>query len=320
MYFMRYMKVQEFYSPYAHVDYSKEKESPIEHMKMVTSRVYHEIFLQAFAPTAYKPNQKKAVERLLRTIQDNALCPIRFEDTTEGDSDLIFLTHQGPRNSQLGIGGIETLLARYFLPEHARMVLRSDLLAAPIWNIKKYILARAMKNNNPLPCDTPNTDDLTFREKRERAASLKTERERIAAEIFDVIEGGTPVILCPEGTRSETGEILPFVSTFFMRTVTNYILPRLQSNRPIRIGLLLADTLQTFPQGIGSRATMFQHTLTMQLQSYDPSQLIERIKTMGDDAEKHATYLGRYLLTDIRQIFKENLDTLLAHPLHETFE
>jgi hypothetical protein len=205
-----------------------------------------------------------------------------------------------------GTGGSEGLYAHALLPPHTRYVLKNYLVSLPVRNavralarfdlqaakkeLSQIFMALAFRKTRPIVVDRTtekppreqgappkgNTPKERRRIREARRAPHRTyvegmreERRRTATEICRSVQEGTPVMLFPEGTRSNDGKIQGFVSEYFQSIVTDYILPRLEDSREIRIGILAADILSAFPDGVGTDVRAYDAPITLRGFAYD---------------------------------------------------
>lgn len=251
--------------------------------------------------------------------------------------------------TKAGLGGTEGLFAHALLPDGTRFVLKKFLvqrqealgrmleaLFQGKWKASYQALADAVKASAFLKTDPITVDrtlekppryvavqSLTAEERNDRRQpwenyedTMREERRRVAEEICrSVNEKKSPVIVYPEGTRSPDGRILGFVSEFFERILTDYILPRMKSNNGIRIGLLVADTLQTFPDGVGSGSMAYDQPITLRGMRYDPTNILAALQERGVEkplSPKEIQYFGRMLLIDIHKKMSLALEGILT--------
>lgn len=252
-----------------------------------------------------------------------------------------------------GVGGTECLFAHALIPPQTRFVLKKFLvdLHAPFEKLaatflhgqwresteaaSEIIKALAFRKANPITVDRtlekpPRYEVSPDASSAERAAArtpwesyvatMREERARVAAEICrSAHDDETPVIVYPEGTRSPDGKLLGFVSEFFESIITAYILPRMKTAMPIRLSLLVADTLRTFPNGIGSTVIAYDAPITLQGLRYDPTKIVQSLrarlssKTTALDAME-IKHFGRQLLIDIHKAMSHALEEMLASP------
>ena len=236
------------------------------------------------------------------------------------DCDLFFGNHQGPKRPGGPQGGIEVLFSPQFLKNSTRYVLRENLIEYR-WSVTQFIKACAMRKPNPIVVRDNNRlqkvrdQKAPWAEIKQAAIGLKQERRRVAAEVFRAIDAGTPVTIYPEGTRSTTGRILPFVSDFMRQTITDYIIPRMLAGKPRRIGLIVAETLQTFPDGVGKGALLCDRPSTLRGLRYDTSAIEAEYQKMRhlkhQDYETAMTRLSRTLALSLRDTFERELRAIL---------
>lgn len=236
------------------------------------------------------------------------------------DCDLYFGNHQGPKRIGGPQGGLEVLFSTLLVPDSTRYVLRQSLINY-CWPPTQYIKARAVRKPNPIVvCGNDRLQKLqgkgTWDETKQAAVGLKKERQRVANEIFLSVNAGRPVMIYPEGTRSVTGKILPFVSDFMRHTITDYIVPRMESGKPSRIGLIVAETLQTFADGVGHGAFLYDQPVTMRGVLYDTS-LVEKqyaqiVHLKGRAFDVALTRLARTFALDMRATFARELRDILT--------
>lgn len=256
----------------------------------------------------------------------------------------------------IGVGGLECLIGIDAFPENARIVLRHDLVdlkaiitshefmkelfRSPMKALTRIVKALAFRRNNPITVDRSaempedlknpsegNTNKVQGRkrrfERKPRRAHVETmrqERSRVGDAMCDSVKDGVPVVVYPEGTRSPDGKVLGFVSEYFESIVVKYLLPRLYDGRPMKIGLLVADTLRTFPDGVGKKVKAYDHPITMKGVRYDPKNILEALrKTIAQKKRQRDTEgnvilleeeiqkLGRMMLIEVRALMETTL-------------
>lgn len=294
----------------------------------------------------------KSPADIVREFRQNAHTCTNFEFKFEGEDilkncDFVLANHQGPKEDGQrcrddgevrGAGGIECLIAIDAYPEHARIVLRrnlvslqlKELLQSPSIALPCIVKALAFRRNNPITVDRsliePSYDAFAqleakkLREERKLhsssvdqeetvirrsvafenyVAGLRAERRRVGNACCESVNDGTPIVVYPEGTRSEDGRILGFVSEYFESIVEKYLLPRLEDpDRPIKIGLLVADTLRTFPYGVGKNVKAYDHPITMKGVSYDPKNIVEALRKTISQKSRQKDEKGTIILED----------------------
>ncbi len=250
-----------------------------------------------------------------------------------------------------GTGGTEGLYAHALLPPHTRYVLKNYLTRLPFRDTAKALLrcdwqsmkkelaqlfmALAFRKTKPIVVDRtlekpPRENGVPARaptlverkkiweERRaphhEYVRNMREERRRVAAEIC---RSRAPVMMYPEGTRSNDGKIQGFVSEFFESIVTDYLLPRLEDGRDIRIGILVADILSAFPDGVGQDVKAYDEPITMRGITYDPTLIVNELRARmnrpgatGLDTKEIKMY-GRMMLMDVRRQMAEELVLIL---------
>ena len=236
------------------------------------------------------------------------------------DCDLFFGNHQGPKRSGGPQGGVEVLFSTQFVRNATRYVLRKNLVEYR-WSVTQFIKARALRKPNPIVVrgndrlQKLRDQKASWAEIKQAAIGLKEERQRVATEVFRAIDVGTPVTIYPEGTRSTTGRILPFVSDFMRQTITDYIIPRMLAGKPRRIGLIIAETLQTFPDGVGEGVLLCDRPSTMRGVRYDTGSIEAEYRKMRHlkhkDYETAMTRLSRTLALSLRDTFEQELRAIL---------
>ncbi|MBP61027.1 MAG: hypothetical protein CMJ62_05820 [Planctomycetaceae bacterium] len=236
------------------------------------------------------------------------------------DCDLFFGNHQGPKRPGGPQGGIEVLFSTQFVRNATRYVLRENLIEYR-WSVTQCIKARATRKPNPIVVrdndrlQKARDQKAPWAEIKQTAIGLKKERQRVAAEVFRAIDVGTPVAIYPEGTRSTTGRILPFVSDFMRKAITDYIVPRMLAGKPRRIGLIVAETLQTFPDGVGKGALLCDRPSTLKGVRYDTGSIEAEYRKMRHlkhkDYETAMTRLSRTLALSLRDTFEQELRAIL---------
>ena len=299
---------------------NEARKQPLSHARKQTFvRGVANAFLRSvFLPGGHLTREMRSAISNLHDKGVFTLCLKGMDEIT--DCDLFFANHQGPKQLGGPQGGIEVLLGTQFVKDSTRYVVRRNLVDYS-WSIIQCIKAHAMRKQNPI---TVMANDRLSRlrarkaswsEIKEAAIGLKQERQRVATEVFHSIDSGTPVIIYPEGTRSATGKILPFVSDFMRQTITDYIVPRTLSGNPRRIGLIVAETLQTFPNGVGRDAFLCDRPATMCGIRYDTGPIeagYESIRHLEHKAYTTAlTKLARTLALDLRETFEREVREIL---------
>jgi hypothetical protein len=257
----------------------------------------------------------------ISSLCEQGVFQLRLDGVSEvADCDLFFGNHQGPKRAGGPRGGIEVLFSTQFVKNTTRYVLRENLIQYR-WSVSQFIMARAMRQPNPIVVkendrlQTVRDQKAPWAEIKQAAIGLKQERQRVAAEVFRAIEAGASVTIYPEGTRSSTGRILPFVSDFMRQTITDYIIPRMLAGKPRRIGLIVAETLQTFPDGVGKGALLCDRPSTLRGLRYDTSAIEAEYQKMRhlkhQDYETAMTRLSRTLALSLRDTFERELRAIL---------
>ena len=257
----------------------------------------------------------------ISSLCEQGVFQFRLDGVSEvADCDLFFGNHQGPKRPDGPQGGIEVLLSTQFVKNNTRYVLRENLVQYR-WSISQFIKARAMRKPNPIVVKQNDRlrkardQKAPWTKIKQVAIGLKQERRRVAAEVFRAIEAGNPVAIYPEGTRSPTGRILPFVSDFMRQTITDYIIPRMLAGKPRRIGLIVAETLQTFPDGVGKGALLCDRPSTLRGLRYDTGAIEAEYQKMRhlkhQDYETAMTRLSRTLALSLRDTFERELRAIL---------
>jgi len=328
--------------PYAAVRESRSSAVPV--LQDLTNR-FCALMQRSVIRTAL-PGQspRHVVDQFMDAVEKET--PFRFILGDDGNSirnaDIILANHQGPRTDDVGgvdeesavaggTGGTEGLYAHWLLRPHTRYVLKNYLVRIPRWTLVKALtrlalldwhavkkelrqlfMALAFRKTKPIIVD--RTMEKPAREvgapaRRNRAYvdRMREVRQNVAREICRTVhEDGKPVMVYPEGTRSNDGRIQGFVSEFFQTIVTDYILPRIKEDRPIRIGILAADVLSAFPDGVGRDVKAYDKPITLMGVEYNPAgvvmELEERMQRVGDEplSEKEIKTYGRMLLMDAR--------------------
>ncbi len=262
------------------------------------------------------------------------------------ECDIILANHQGPRNDEVvavsgklsdgvekGSGGTEALFVQELLPDDrdVRFVLKGELTEISWKNFvqnlrqgvvaacKQVLMAKAARKTHPIIVRRAPDKEMSFNpgegqgRHREYVEIMREERRRVAKEIMDVMSKGTPVFMYPEGMRSDDGKILGFVSEYFEEMIRSYVVPRLCDGRPIRIGLVVADMLRAFPNGIGKNVTAYDEPITLKGIAYDAANiehaLRARAQLMGEQPllEREVKHYGRMFLIDARRQMEEAL-------------
>lgn len=250
---------------------------------------------------------------------------------------------------KMGRGGSECLYSHAVIPPRTRFVLKKYLVQvrAPLhglatalvhgqWKKAKQELERIIKalaflKTRPITVDRTLTKpahytappDLSKEKRRKRrepwreyAKTMRRERERTAEEITAAIHEGETLIVYPEGTRSPDGQILGFVSEYFENIVSQYIIPRMMDGKGIRISILVADTLRTFPHGVGRNVPAYDAPISLHGIHYNPSQILNALRIRGEEAKpfdkKDLQNFGRMLLMDIRNAMSRTLQEIVT--------
>jgi 1-acyl-sn-glycerol-3-phosphate acyltransferase len=261
-------------------------------------------------PASLQPDAIRAVDRIIRTVEDADMFDIRLEGAEAlQDAKLVLGNHQGPNKKRKGQGqgGMETVFAWKMVPPHVRFVMKDDLLdrTGGIGNLVRGCVFRKMQ---PITVHRP---DPAATDKHDYAKALLEEQMRVFARVFDVINDEYfPVILYPEGTRSPDGKILPFMRKFFDAAIERYIGPCIAKGQEPKIGLLVADTLQVFPEGLGKGVPMYRRPLTMRGIRYDSAPLIERLRDAA--TPQQIKQLGKWFCEDVRTRMEQELSAILT--------
>ena len=297
---------------------AREMPLPLAQKKAFVRGVINAFMRSVFLPGGFLTREMRTATSKLH---DQHILDMRLIGQDDiADCDLFFGNHQGPKQTGGGQGGIEVLLSTQFVKDSTRYVLRKNLVDYR-WPITQCIKARAMRKPNPIT--VKNHDRLQrlhakrapWSEIKVAAVGLKQERRRVATEVFQAIASGNPVMIYAEGTRSATGEILPFVSDFMRHTITDYIVPRMLSGKPRGIGLIVADTLQTFPDGVGKDTFLCNRPVTISGIRYDTAPIeaaYEKIRHLEHQAfHVTLTKLARSFALELRGMFEQELRRIL---------
>ncbi len=337
--------------PYAAVRERRDSATPVP--QDLTNRFY-ELMKRSILRTAL-PGQRPdhVVNQFMDTVEQET--PFRFVLGDEGNSvhnaDIILANHQGPRTDDVevveresadiarGTGGSEGLYAHALLPPHTRYVLKNYLVRIPGWTMVKALaqldrhaikkelgqlfMALAFRKTEPIIVNRtmekpPREIGTSARRNQAYVQRMREVRRSVAKEICRTVEEDKkPVMVYPEGTRSNDGRIQGFVSEFFQKIVTDYMVPRIKDNRPINIGILAADILSAFPDGVGRDVKAYDQPITLRGVGYNPASVVmeleERMARVGDaplSADEIKTF-GRQLLMDVRRQMKEALVRIL---------
>jgi len=275
-------------------------------------RIVHSQFARmALFSTAQslQPDAIRSVDRIIRTVKSANMFDVRLEGAEAlQDADLVLGNHQGPSGESKGQGGMETIFSWKMVPPNVRFVMKDELLKRT-GSIGKLVRGCVFRKMRPITVHRPEPGEVC--NQREAAAFLLEERRRVFARVFDVINNeGSPVILYPEGTRSPDGRILPFMRDLFDAALEQYIRPRVARGQEPKIGLLVADTLQVFPEGMGKGAPMYRRPLTMRGIRYDTGPLVERLKSA--EMPLQLKQLGRWFCEDVRSRMEQDLRAILT--------
>ena len=301
------------------MDQARERSLPRSHRTTFVKAITIAFLRSAFLPGCHLTRETRAATSRLH---EDGVFHLRLEGIDEiSDSDVFFGNHQGPKGARGAQGGMEVLFGTQFVRDSTRYVLRQSLIDYR-WPPTQCIKARAMRIPNPITVrghdrlQKSHANKASWSEIKKVANGLKKERQRVASEVFRAIDCGTPVVIYPEGTRSATGHILPFVSDFMRQTITDYIVPRAQSGRPRRIGLIVAETLQTFPDGVGKGTYLCDVPTTMRGILYDTTSIEAQYEYIGHLEGKAydvaLTRLSRAFALDLRATFQRELRDILG--------
>ena len=300
------------------IEQARQRALPVAHRKTFVNAVVKVFLRSALLPWCHLTRETRAT---ISALHAQGTYRLQLEGLDEiAACDVYFGNHQGPSIPGGPQGGMEVLFSTQFVPDSTRYVLRQTLIDY-CWPPTQCIKARAMRKPNPITVRGQDRlrklrGKASWADIKQAAVGLKKERQRVASEIFRAVDAGTPVMIYPEGTRSVTGAILPFVSDFMRQTITDYIAPRTQSHRPRRIGLIVAETLQTFPDGTGRDTFICDRPVTMRGLLYDTSPIekqYEQISHLRGEAYDIAlTRLARTLALDMRGTFARELCDILA--------
>ena len=300
------------------MDEARKQPLPHARKKTFVRGVVNAFLRSTFLPGGHLTREMRSA---ISKLHDKGVFKLCLQGMDEiADCDLFFGNHQGPKQPDGPQGGIEVLLSAQFVKDSTRYVLRRNLVDYRC-SVIQCIKARAMRKPNPITVKGHDrlrrlhTRKASWSEIKVAANGLKQERQRVATEVFRSIVSGTPVMIYAEGTRSATGQILPFVSDFMRYTITDYIVPRTLSGHPRRIGLIVAETLQTFPDGVGKDTFLCDRPATMSGIRYDTGPIeagYENIRHLEDKAFSTAlTKLARTLALDLRATFERELRKIL---------
>ena len=121
----------------------------------------------------------------------------------------------------------------------------------------------------------------------------------------------------PEGTRSDDGKILGFVSEYFETIITDYLIPRMKSGGPIKIGILASDVLSAFPDGVGEDVPAYDKQISLKGIAYNPSAVVEKLQKKMDAQGNislepdEIIFFGRMMLIDMREQMAQALVSIL---------
>jgi len=336
--------------PYATVRERRSSAVPV--LQDLTNR-FCALMQQSVIRTAL-PGQspRHVVDQFMNAVEKET--PFRFvlgdSGNTVRNADIILANHQGPRTDDVGgvdeesavargTGGTEGLYAHALLPPHTRYVLKNYLVRLPGWTLVKalarlnmhaikkelgqLLMALAFRKTKPIIVDRTmekpaRETGTSARRNRAYVQRMREVRRDVAKEICRTVnEDGTPVLVYPEGTRSNDGKIQGFVSEYFQTIVTDYILPRIKEDRPIHIGILAADVLSAFPDGVGHDVKAYDKPITLMGVEFNPAgvvmELEERMQRVGDAplSKSEIKSFGRQLLMDVRRQMVHALTEIL---------
>ena len=297
---------------------ARQQPLPVEHRDKFIRAVVGVFLRSAFFPWCHLTRETR---KTTSALHQQSFYRLNLEGLDDiANCDVFFANHQGPSGEGTKQGGLEVLFGTQFVPDKTRYVLRETLIHYR-WPPKQCIKAHAMRRPQPIAVrEQDRVQKLrgcgSWQAIKQAAVSLKKERQRVAQEIFRVIDRGRPVMIYPEGTRSASGTILPFVSDFMRHTITDYILPRMRRGQPRHIGLIVGETLRAFPDGIGCMSRMCDRPITMRGLLYD-TRAIEaecgQLDQLRDRAyEVELTRLARVLAWDMRASFARELRDILG--------
>jgi len=300
------------------MDEARQRRLPAAQRSQFANAIVRVFLRSAFLPWCHLTRETRAATN---AMHERGIYCLRLEGLDDiAECDIFFGNHQGPGGKNGRHGGMEVLFSTHFVPDSTRYVLRQSLIDYR-WPPTQCIKARAMRVPNPIAVRGQNRLQKlrgtgSWSEIKQAAAGLKKERQRVANEIFRAVNAGTPIMIYPEGTRSANGAILPFVSDFMRQTITHYLIPRMQSGTRRRIGLIVAETLQTFPDGIGHDTFLSDLPVTMRGILYDTSSIEKECRQLeglnGRAYDIVLTRLARTLALDMRGTYARELRNILG--------
>lgn len=257
--------------------YRDEDLLPPELAKIFSNRFNWEFVKLVILPSIqhYGLRVQQAVRNMIATVEKHDMFDVSLEGKDAlADRDIILGNHQGPNGENgTGQGGLETVFGCELFPHQSRFVMKGEILRLGL-NPKNIVTALSQRKGKPIPFHRPEQGSRK---------DLLAEQKRVFSEVFRVInQENCPVVVYPEGTRSPSGKIRAFMSNLFRAALTDYVIPHMQVGKNPKIGLIVADTLQVFPQGRGSRVQMYRKKLTIRGVPYDTSELEEKIQTCGE--------------------------------------
>ncbi|MDA1208649.1 MAG: hypothetical protein O2904_01295 [bacterium] len=253
-------------------------------------------------------------------------------DESRGFPDLIFSNHQGPSDNaagegaeKKGLGMLDTLLSHTIEPKGTKTVLKKELTECfsdeerfrlNMKSISRVVRALAFRKMNYIALKRPSMTE--FRQHRRTALKqFQVERERVWKDVCDIVQNKTPVKIYAEGTRSASGAILPVMKDLCIEVIRGYLQPQLRGDKSPRMDLQIVDTLQTFPNGLGSSVPAYQRPLLITRGPYEPdSSLMDDIEAWsGDGAD--LKLLGKNLAIDMQTEMELRLREILVASMEE---
>jgi len=255
---------------------------------------------------------REGVLRLADTARHEHLFDMRFEGADVlKDCDLLLANHQGPRGLGKGTaqGGLETLFANAIVPDNTRFLLGNMVVNRRTLSIKDFVRACVIRLKNPIVLYRPTKEACANRSTY--VSQFREERRRAFTELFRaIVEDGTPGLIYPEGQRSPTGEILPLMADLFEVALESYVEPLTQVGRDPRIGLVIADTMQVFPQGFGAGAPLYRKPLTIRGVIYDTTELMGRVRMCRTPQDRKM--LARWFCMHVQRCMRKELSKTLT--------
>jgi hypothetical protein len=309
-----------------HIERARQRPPlPEDVQRYFTGRV-RQFFISAALPGGHP---KQAAEQFIADINaevgdEGLTLDLQGLDDVAG-ADLYLGNHQGPQGDSGPQGGFETMMSWPNLPDNIRFVFRKDLASRWTLSFRKWITATVLQKADPIGVEHQGTlqqlpkTHASQSEKKPIVDAFRKDRLRVANEIIKSVESGRPVMMYPEGQRSASGRLLPFVSDYCDRIV-EYIAAKMKAGTRAKIALLPAETLQVMPEGIMNGALLRPGTAAMHAMMYDTGFIEAKIaqtdlSDTGVVSRFTMKQLGRELALDMRRTFEKKILSIVQHDM-----